>query len=103
MKHGVPIRIISGTLIGGQLYDINRNQEENATYGPGHRSINMIEERHTDQLDWNFYTQFSHTFRNNSRINGGVNLRRNRTEYYSEVKDLLGWRLLGRHRQICRT
>ena len=52
----------------GQLYDINRNQEENATYGPGHRSINMIEERHTDQLDWNFYTQFSHTFRNNSRI-----------------------------------
>ena len=74
----------------GQLYDINRNQEENATYGPGHRSINMIEERHTDQLDWNFYTQFSHTFRNNSRINGGVNLRRNRTEYYSEVKDLLG-------------
>lgn len=74
----------------GQLYDINRNQEENATYGPGHRSINMIEERHTDQLDWNFYTQFSHIFRNNSRINGGVNLRRNRTEYYSEVKDLLG-------------
>ena len=56
----------------GQLYDINRNQEENATYGPGHRSINMIEERHTDQLDWNFYTQFSHTFRNNSRINGAA-------------------------------
>ena len=74
----------------GQLYDINRNQEENATYGPGRRSINMIEERHTDQLDWNLYTQFSHTFRNYSKINGGVNLRRNRTEYYSEVKDLLG-------------
>lgn len=74
----------------GQLYDINRNQPENPTYGPGHRAINMVEERHTDQLDWNFYTQFSHLFRNNSKINGGLNLRRNRTEYYSEVKDLLG-------------
>ena len=73
-----------------RLYDINRNQPENPLYGSGRRSINMIEERHTDQLDWNFYTQFSHIFRNNSKINGGANLRRNRTEYYSEVKDLLG-------------
>ncbi len=73
-----------------KLYDINRNQAENTIYGPGHRSINMIEERHTDQLDWNLATQFSHLFRNNSKINGGLNFRRNRTEYYSEVKDLLG-------------
>lgn len=73
-----------------QLYDINRNQEGNPIYGSGHRAINMIEERHTDQLDWNLYTQFSHLFRDNSKINGGLNLRRNRTEYYSEVKDLLG-------------
>lgn len=73
-----------------QLYDINRNQPENPTYGPGHRSMNIVEERHTDQLDWNFYTQFSHLFRNNSKINGGLNLRRNRTEYYSQIKDLLG-------------
>ena len=50
----------------------------------------MIEERHADQLDWNLYTQFSHNFRDNSKINGGLNFRRNRTEYYSEVKDLLG-------------
>lgn len=73
-----------------QLYDINRSQSGSPVYGEGHRSMNMIEERHTDQLDWNFYTQFSHLFRNNSKINGGLNLRRNRTEYYSEVKDLLG-------------
>lgn len=73
-----------------QLYNINRNQPENEKYGPGHRSINMIEERHADQLDWNLYTQFSHLFRDNSKINGGMNVRRNRTEYYSEVKDLLG-------------
>lgn len=72
------------------LYMINRNQPVNEAYGEGHRSINMIEERHTDQLDWNFYTQFSHLFKDNSKLNGGLNVRRNRTEYYSEVKDLLG-------------
>ena len=69
------------------LYHINQSQEENPTYGAGHRAINMIEERHADQIDWNLYTQFSHIFRDNSKINGGLNLRRNRTEYYSEVKD----------------
>lgn len=73
-----------------QMYDINRNQSMNPTYGPGHRAINMIEERHADQLDWNLYTQFAHLFRDNSKIKGGLNFRRNRTEYYSEVKDLLG-------------
>ena len=72
------------------LYMINRNQPVNPNYGDGHRSINMVEERHTDQMDWNFYTQFSHLFKDNSRLNGGMNIRRNRTEYYSKVKDLLG-------------
>lgn len=73
-----------------RLYEINRTPTGNETYRPGTRSMNIIEERHADQLDWNFYAQFSHLFRNNSKINGGVNLRRNRTEYYTEVKDLLG-------------
>lgn len=73
-----------------RMYDINRSQTPNSTYGDGNRSINMIEERHTDQLDWNLNSQFSHIFRNNSKLNAGINLRRNRTEYYSEVKDLLG-------------
>lgn len=50
------------------LYHINQSQEENPTYGAGHRAINMIEERHADQLDWNLYTQFSHLFRDNSKI-----------------------------------
>ena len=74
----------------GQLYDINRNQEENATYGPGHRSINMIEERHTDQRDFNFAANIAHTFRNQSVLRGGLTARINRTEYYDQVKDLLG-------------
>lgn len=72
------------------LYDINRNQGQDLTYGEGVRSINMIEERHTDQLDWNLAANFSHLFRNNSKIVGGANFRRNRTSYYSQVKDLLG-------------
>lgn len=73
-----------------QLYDTNRGQPENPTYGPGRRSINMLEERHADQLDWNLDAQFSHLSLNNTQLKGGVNLRRNRTQYYSEVKDLLG-------------
>ena len=72
------------------LYYINRTTTPNLTYGSGNRSINMIEERHADQLDWNFATSFTHLFKDNSRINGGVNLRRNRTNYYTMVKDLLG-------------
>ncbi|MBP3289990.1 MAG: carboxypeptidase-like regulatory domain-containing protein [Alistipes sp.] len=58
-------------------------------YG-GRRSSTMIEERHTDQLDYNFVAQVNHLFRNGSELMGGVRLRINRTEYYSEVKDLLG-------------
>ncbi|MEG0788594.1 MAG: carboxypeptidase-like regulatory domain-containing protein [Alistipes sp.] len=73
-----------------KMYNTNYNGYENSVYGPGHRANYMVEERHTDQLDWNVYTQFSHLFRNGSKINGGLNFRRNRTEYYSEVKDLLG-------------
>ncbi len=53
-------------------------------------SNTMVEERHTDQLDFNFAANISHTFRNNARLVGGVKLRINRTEYYDEVKDLLG-------------
>ena len=54
------------------------------------RSNYMIEERHTDQLDYNLAVNVQHNMRNNMRIVGGANLRVNRTNYYSEVKDLLG-------------
>ncbi len=73
------------------LYYINRTQKaSNPVYGDGNRSINMIEERHADQLDWNFATNYTHLFKNNTRINVGANIRRNRTNYYTKVKDLLG-------------
>ncbi len=55
-----------------------------------YRSNYMLEERHTDQLDFNFAANIQHNFKNNMRIQGGVNLRKNRTWYYDEVKDLLG-------------
>ena len=76
-----------------QMYQTNYNQNDpldEQIYGPGRRSNYMVEERHTDQLDWNLVASFSHIFRDDSRINGGLSLRRNRTEYYSQVKDLLG-------------
>ena len=58
---------------------------------PGsHFSNTIIEERHTDQLDFNFAASVAHTFRNNTRLVGGLRARINRTEYYDEVKDLLG-------------
>lgn len=58
--------------------------------GNQYRSNYMIEERHTDQLDYNFAANVEHNMRNNMRIVGGVNLRVNRTNYYSQVKDLMG-------------
>ena len=56
----------------------------------GHRSNYMIEERHTDQIDYNFVANISHDFNANHHILGGVKARVNRTEYYDKVKDLLG-------------
>ena len=53
-------------------------------------SNTIVEERHTDQLDYNFAGSLSHIFKNGSKLTGGVRVRLNRTEYYDEVKDLLG-------------
>ena len=58
--------------------------------GNNSRSNYMIEERHTDQLDYNLAVNVQHNMRHNMRIVGGANLRVNRTNYYSEIKDLLG-------------
>ena len=68
----------------------NKMGDKNTLYGEGHRSVAMIEERHTDQIDYNFAAQLNHVFRGGSKITAGIRARVNRTEYYSEVKDLLG-------------
>ena len=72
------------------LYNINYNGEVNPMYGEGRRAAYMIEERHTDQRDANFAANLQHTFRSGSTLFAGVNARRNRTENYSTVKDLMG-------------
>ncbi len=75
------------------MYQTNRNYqnaEDALVYGPGYRSNYIVEERHTDQLDWNLTASYSHLFRDNSKILVGGAMRVNRTHYYDEVKDLLG-------------
>ena len=68
----------------------NKRGDVDPRYGDGHRAYAMIEERHTDQLDYNFAAQLNHVFRGGSKLTAGIRARVNRTEYYSEVKDLLG-------------
>ncbi|MBO5717555.1 MAG: carboxypeptidase regulatory-like domain-containing protein [Alistipes sp.] len=68
----------------------NKNGDIDGRYGDGHRAAAMIEERHTDQLDYNFAAQINHVFRGGSKLTAGIRARVNRTEYYTTVKDLLG-------------
>ena len=72
------------------LMQDNMMGEVNNQYGDGHRSVSMIEERHTDQIDYNLAAQLNHIFRGGSKLTAGIRARVNRTEYYSTVKDLLG-------------
>ncbi len=93
---------MQGAATAGQVWDgmldfddfFHKNQyidtELTDLMGNSRRSNYMIEERHTDQLDYNLALNVQHHMRNNMRIVGGVNLRMNRTDYYSQVKDLLG-------------
>ena len=80
----------SGYIDFDELIRSNMNGDKDAKYGEGHRSTYMIEERRTDQLDYNLAIQLVHDFKNGSQLTGGVRARINRTEYYSTVKDLLG-------------
>jgi hypothetical protein len=70
---------------------INSNKNGSTSpYAAGHRSNYMIEERHTDQIDYNFAANISHDFDANNHLLVGVKARVNRTEYYDKIKDLLG-------------
>ena len=74
-------------------FDNMINANKNGTtspYAQGHRSNYMIEERHTDQIDYNFAANISHDFNTNHHLLAGVKARVNRTEYYDKIKDLLG-------------
>ncbi len=71
-----------------ELYNVNYGGEVDSVNGV--RANYMIEERHVDQRDANFAANLSHTFSSGSSLTAGLNARRNKTEYYSTVKDLLG-------------
>ncbi|MBO7300642.1 MAG: TonB-dependent receptor [Tidjanibacter sp.] len=54
------------------------------------RSRYIISERHTDQRDLRIKLQAEHTLDRNQSVMAGIDFRRNRTEYYTSIKDLLG-------------
>ena len=85
------MQVWNGYIDFDRMYALNQHADPStAGYAQGNRSNYMIEERHTDQLDYNFAANISHQFNTNHRILAGIKARVNRTEYYSTVKDLLG-------------
>ena len=54
------------------------------------RSRYIISERHTDQRDLRIKLQMDRTIDRNQSVVAGIDFRRNRTEYYTSIKDLLG-------------
>ena len=81
----------NGRINFADMYEKNQYEDPTtASYAAGNRANYMIEERHTDQIDYNFAATIAHQFNQNHRLNGGLKARVNRTEYYSTVKDLLG-------------
>lgn len=82
------------------LYDINRNSNSSHGNQPvtglngeiigGNRSHYIISSRHTDQRDLRLKLQGERTIASNRTVSAGIDFRKNRTEYYTAVKDLLG-------------
>lgn len=68
-----------------RLYAVNELQ-------PGGRAKYVQEERHVDQSDLNFAASFKWRQSDKFTLTGGLTARRNKTEYYKEVADLLGGR-----------
>jgi len=79
-----------------KLYDINQNNYYvlKTVYGntakSGNRSKYVLEERRTDQRDFNLGTNFKYLVNNEIALSGGASLKINRTEYYKIINDLLG-------------
>lgn len=65
-----------------RIYNMNRLQNGRAKY--------IQQERRTDQRDFNFAASFKWRPAADVVVNGGLNARINRTEYFQTVADLLG-------------
>jgi hypothetical protein len=79
------------------LYDINRHSYFDpadgaiaGTDGTTRRSKYVIEERRTDQQDVRFNLQWNLQLTDHLKLIAGYDFRRNRTEYFKVIKDLLG-------------
>ena len=79
----------NGRIDFDNMINMNKNGSTTA-WASGRRSNYMIEERHTDQIDYNFAANISHDFNANNHLLAGIKARVNRTEYYDKIKDLLG-------------
>ena len=69
---------------------INWDRLYNVNYKEGGRSKYALEERHVDQNDINLVARFNWTPFESVKINGGIDGKINRTEYYKKMNDLLG-------------
>jgi len=65
-----------------RIYNMNRLQNGRSKY--------VQQERRTDQRDFNFAASFKWRPMDHAVVNGGLNARINRTEYFQTVADLLG-------------
>ncbi|HXK76296.1 MAG TPA: carboxypeptidase regulatory-like domain-containing protein [Bacteroidaceae bacterium] len=78
-----------------RMYQVNRESDQDwgnyngVDMGPG-RSKYIVSDRHTDQRDFNLNLALAHVVDDHFEVNAGLSTRYNRTEYYNEVKDLLG-------------
>lgn len=68
---------------------VNANNDEQITTS-SLRSKYVQEERHTDQRDFNLALNGSYILNNNLTLDFGAKYRKNDTEYYKVIKDLLG-------------
>ncbi len=81
----------TGMMDWDKFYRVNSMGETDSFVDEGqHRSNYIVEERHTDQRDFNFAATMIHDLKGGSKFTYGIKARINRTEYYDEVKDLLG-------------
>lgn len=79
-----------------RMYYVNRNNYQEVRDANGHllakgqRSMYIVEDRRSDQRQFNFSTNLNSIFNEIYRLDAGANFRFNRTDNFNVVKDLLG-------------
>ena len=79
-----------------RLYNVNYGNEETTTDGSGNvlaqgkRSKYVIEDRHSDQKQFNASMVFNTKLTDIIKLDAGINYRKNTTSNFNKIKDLLG-------------